>query len=144
MTCKPVLFPLPALHGWRMLGFMSTLNTTQIQALQGSLLQREKQLLQEIHAAKEEKAQQDEASQDLPREPDANQSTDTSDRQVRYAEKMRDQQDLQDVRGALQRVADGSYGECIDCGKGIVLARLQAFPSAKRCIQCQTAYEAKK
>lgn len=123
---------------------MSTLNTTQIQALHDTLLQREKQLLQEIEAANEEKEQEVEAAEDLPPEPDANQSRDTSDREVRYAERMRDQQELQDVRGALQRMADGSYGECIDCGQGIALARLQVFPSAKRCIQCQTKYEAHK
>lgn len=123
---------------------MSTLNTTQIQALQNTLLLREEQLLQEIEAVNEEKEQAAQAGEDLPPEPDANQSRDTSDREVRHAEKMRDQQELQDVRAALQRIADGSYGECIDCGQGIALARLQVFPSAKRCIQCQTQYEAKK
>jgi DnaK suppressor protein len=126
-----------------MLGRMSTLNTTQIQAFQSRLQQREQQLLQELAEAKGEREQAQDA-EDLPREPDANQTRESSDREVRHAEQLRDQHELQDVRAALQRIADGSYGECIDCGQSIALARLQAFPSAKRCIQCQTKYEASK
>ena len=122
---------------------MSTLNTTQIQAFQSRLQQREQQLLQELADAKGEREQAQDA-EDLPREPDANQTRESSDREVRHAEQLRDQHELQDVRAALQRIADGSYGECIDCGQSIALARLQAFPSAKRCIQCQTKYEASK
>lgn len=122
---------------------MSILNTTQIQALHDRLLQREQQLLQEIEAAKDEQEQQAEDAEDLPREPDANQTHDTSDREVRSAEQRRDQNELQAVRAALKRIADGSYGECTDCGKGIAEQRLHASPAAMRCIACQTLVESK-
>ena len=36
---------------------------------------------------------------------------------------------------------EGSYGVCIDCGVDIPFARLQATPSAERCIACQEKYE---
>jgi DnaK suppressor protein len=49
---------------------------------------------------------------------------------------------LADVEGALARLADGSYGECIDCGAGIPYARLSAYPAAKRCVGCQEIAEA--
>ena len=42
---------------------------------------------------------------------------------------------------ALQRVADGSYGLCLDCGVNIPTARLHANPSAMRCVACQEAQE---
>jgi len=42
---------------------------------------------------------------------------------------------------ALQRIRDGTYGICADCGKGIPEARLHAKPEATRCIACQTKYE---
>ena len=48
---------------------------------------------------------------------------------------------LSDVDAALSRVAAGSYGECIDCGEPIAIARLKAYPAATRCIDCQEAYE---
>jgi DnaK suppressor protein len=49
---------------------------------------------------------------------------------------------LTDVEAALARLADGSYGECIDCGVPIPLARLSAHPAAKRCVGCQEIAEA--
>jgi DnaK suppressor protein len=42
---------------------------------------------------------------------------------------------------ALQRIADGSYGVCQDCGRAIAWARLLALPTALRCAACQQAYE---
>ncbi len=42
---------------------------------------------------------------------------------------------------ALQRIHDGTYGVCSDCGRNIPAARLQVKPEATRCIACQTDYE---
>ena len=49
---------------------------------------------------------------------------------------------LTDVEAALARLADGSYGECVDCGVPIPFARLSAYPAAKRCVGCQEIAEA--
>jgi len=46
-----------------------------------------------------------------------------------------------DVSAALARAADGTYGECVDCGDDIGVRRLEVWPTAKRCIRCQTHYE---
>jgi len=46
-----------------------------------------------------------------------------------------------DVVAALARITDGTYGECIDCSDDIGVKRLDAWPTAKRCIRCQTHYE---
>lgn len=51
--------------------------------------------------------------------------------------------DLTEVDAALARMRDGSYGECTDCGVDIAPARLAAYPTARRCINCQGAYERK-
>lgn len=48
---------------------------------------------------------------------------------------------IQDVEAARARIADGSYGECIDCGGDIGFERLKVNPTALRCIRCQTMYE---
>lgn len=37
---------------------------------------------------------------------------------------------------ALQRVADGTYGVCLDCGEAIPDARLRAVPTATLCMDC--------
>jgi DnaK suppressor protein len=51
--------------------------------------------------------------------------------------------DLAEVDAALGRMRDGSYGECIDCGEPIAPARLSAYPTATRCLECQQTHEAR-
>ncbi len=46
-----------------------------------------------------------------------------------------------DVVAALARITNGTYGTCIDCEDEIDVKRLDAYPTAKRCIRCQTHYE---
>jgi DnaK suppressor protein len=44
---------------------------------------------------------------------------------------------LREVRAALRRIHDGSFGTCSDCGLPINPKRLAAVPWALRCIACQ-------
>ncbi|MEN6536250.1 MAG: TraR/DksA family transcriptional regulator [Bryobacteraceae bacterium] len=44
---------------------------------------------------------------------------------------------VREVRAALQRIHDGSFGTCIECEWAISPKRLAAVPWASRCIQCQ-------
>jgi DnaK suppressor protein len=46
---------------------------------------------------------------------------------------------LRQVRNALARVADGSYGTCLHCEEEIKPKRLDAVPWTKYCITCQEA-----
>src|SRR5512141_8903 len=46
---------------------------------------------------------------------------------------------LRNVRLALARVADGSYGICMHCEEDIKPKRLDAVPWTKFCIRCQEA-----
>ncbi len=48
-----------------------------------------------------------------------------------------EQETLSEVEGALQAIDDGTYGQCIVCGRQIELARLEARPYARRCVVCQ-------
>lgn len=45
-------------------------------------------------------------------------------------------QELQQVRNALQALADGSYGSCIECGEPIQPERLTLLPYALQCQHC--------
>lgn len=44
---------------------------------------------------------------------------------------------LSQVRAALARIEDGSYGVCIHCEEDISPKRLNAVPHTPYCIQCQ-------
>jgi DnaK suppressor protein len=58
-----------------------------------------------------------------------------------HADLGRDLDELREMEAARQRLADGSYGVCIDCGGDIGYARLQANPSAVRCVEDQRKHE---
>jgi len=47
------------------------------------------------------------------------------------------------IQHALERLNDGSFGICVDCGGQIGLRRLQALPWASHCLQCQENSEAR-
>ena len=51
----------------------------------------------------------------------------------------RDSNMLRQVKGALARVADGSYGICLHCDEDIKTKRLDAVPWTRYCIKCQEA-----
>jgi DnaK suppressor protein len=44
---------------------------------------------------------------------------------------------LEQVVDALKRVADGTYGKCVTCGRAIPPARLQAIPWTPYCLEDQ-------
>lgn len=47
--------------------------------------------------------------------------------------------ELADVDASLARVADGTYGVCVRCGRGIPPARLEVRPHATMCVDCAAA-----
>lgn len=44
--------------------------------------------------------------------------------------------EIQQIRLALLRIENGTYGTCARCGNEIARARLEARPIATRCIDC--------
>ena len=48
---------------------------------------------------------------------------------------------LKKVRKSLQKIDDGTFGECEDCGAEISHSRLVARPTADLCIQCKEEQE---
>lgn len=53
----------------------------------------------------------------------------------------RDLEELRDIEASLQRMEAGDYGECEECGNEIGFARLEAQPTATRCVECQAQHE---
>ncbi len=46
---------------------------------------------------------------------------------------------LESIDHALQRVEDGTYGICSECGEKIAVERLEARPEATLCVKCASA-----
>lgn len=49
--------------------------------------------------------------------------------------------EIQEIEAALQRMQRGLYGFCADCGELIDPRRLEAYPTARRCRDCQELHE---
>jgi DnaK suppressor protein len=47
---------------------------------------------------------------------------------------------LDEVESALSKLADGTYGNCDDCGRPIDPLRLEAKPAAPYCIDCASKH----
>ena len=45
------------------------------------------------------------------------------------------------LSAALDRLNDGEYGTCVECGEDIAPARLRALPEVQTCVRCQDRLE---
>lgn len=50
-------------------------------------------------------------------------------------------QQLAQIEIALQRLDDGTYGQCAQCGEPIEPGRLSVLPYASLCVRCQAKQE---
>lgn len=71
----------------------------------------------------------------------ADQGTDNFDREFALSQLSGEQDVIYEIDEALQRLNEGSYGVCEDCGCAIAKERLLALPFARRCIKCKAIYE---
>ena len=60
-----------------------------------------------------------------------------SQRDLEISTLNRESQQLREVRAALRRITDGSFGVCEQCGEDIHSKRLAAIPWTAFCIECQ-------
>lgn len=58
-----------------------------------------------------------------------------------FSQSNNDRQLLAMVETALQRIREGAFGECINCGNEINAKRLEAVPWTRYCIECQEKLE---
>ncbi|MDD5081588.1 MAG: TraR/DksA C4-type zinc finger protein [Candidatus Omnitrophica bacterium] len=71
----------------------------------------------------------------------ADAATDSYERDFNLGIVSSDRKVLLEVEEALKRVEDGTYGQCLCCGKDITKTRLKAIPYAKFCRTCQIKME---
>jgi RNA polymerase-binding protein DksA len=117
------------------------MDAEELQRLRNRLTERDAELRAEVGALRAEEASDMTRTPGGPVEDDGERGEEEARHDVRRAEQARDTQELRAITAALARMDDGRYGECIDCGCDIPLARLQAEPSAARCVACQQKAE---
>lgn len=71
----------------------------------------------------------------------ADRATHETDRNFTLRLRDRDRKLIAKIEDALQRIADGSFGTCEECGEPIGDARLEARPVTTLCIECKEEAE---
>ncbi|NMV12788.1 TraR/DksA family transcriptional regulator, partial [Vibrio parahaemolyticus] len=114
----------------------ATLTATVLDELKRRLDERERVLRREVEEARAAREEGRTANIGVvaDRGDEANQHLQAG---IAHLERERDLQELADIDEARRRMAEGTYGECIDCGRDIALERLRVQPSSLRCIACQ-------
>ena len=120
---------------------MANLTDKQLQKLKQQLLDRQRLLEEEVREQRSQTAEEGNEDAlggvgDAADESVARMVTD-----LHLQEAGRDLDELRDIAAALQRMDDGSYGDCEQCGTEIGYPRVEAQPTATRCIQCQSQFE---
>lgn len=71
----------------------------------------------------------------------ADRATHESDRAFTLRLRDRERRLIRKIQDALQRIEDGEYGLCEECGEEIGIPRLKARPVTKLCIMCKSKQE---
>lgn len=71
----------------------------------------------------------------------AESGTDAFEEDVRLARMESESEELDEIDAALERIHDGLYGVCEECGSRLSLERIRAIPYARLCIACKQMEE---
>ena len=117
-----------------------SISTKQYSALRSRLTAERDRLTQEVRDLQREGI---EFTQDLANEDRsygnhmADDASDTFEQERQAALQRNLETVLNEVNDALERMEQGTYGTCVDCGKEVPIERLEARPYAIRCIEDQ-------
>ena len=73
----------------------------------------------------------------------ADMASDDYEREFSLGRATDEQKILYLIDEAMKRVKDGTYGNCLQCGKPVSSRRLSALPYSELCIECQKSNEGK-
>jgi DnaK suppressor protein len=116
--------------------------TIDVEKVRARLREREEELAQQrANLVREDEGMQSNELADYDQHP-ADSGTETFEQEKDASTDLMLENQLRDLEIARQRLDEGKYGICIDCGEEIPEARLEAIPEAIRCVKDQERYEA--
>lgn len=68
-------------------------------------------------------------------------ASDASEKAVTYGQIENQSAELLEVRDALERLENGSFGLCDDCNQAVPIDRLRAIPHTRLCLNCKSLEE---
>lgn len=117
------------------------LTSAQIDSFRQRLERRRDELLAALRAGTENSASKNLTEQSAPVRDPGDESVALTTADANMNELQSDTEEIRAIDAALKRMDQGVYGKCLDCGGDIPLARLDAYPTAERCTECQARRE---
>jgi DnaK suppressor protein len=109
----------------------------KLEQFKKKLEERQQTLRRNVYRTEQDGRQSDEDSaQDI-----ADRAASSYNKEFLFHQSNSERQLLQMVEGALERMRQGTFGECIACGREINPKRLEAVPWTRHCIECQEKLE---
>ena len=109
----------------------------KIEAFRKRLEDRQRELRHTMNRAAQDGRDADlESAQDI-----ADRAANSYNKEFLFSQSNNERQLLQMVDNALDRIREGTFGECISCGADINAKRLEAVPWTRHCIECQEKLE---
>lgn len=71
----------------------------------------------------------------------ADKATSSYTKEFMFSKSNNDRQLMQMITEALDRIDEGAFGECLNCGEDVETRRLEAVPWARLCKNCQELAE---
>jgi len=81
-----------------------------------------------------------EADRDVSQDP-ADKASNSYTKELLFSQSTNERNTLRLIEEALDRITEGVYGECVNCGDDIQPKRLDAIPWTPHCIKCQEQLE---
>jgi DnaK suppressor protein len=100
-----------------------------------------KRLTEEMSQSQTNASSQEERREGSPFGKREEEATETLELEKRLALENRIRQELARVEHALEKIEQGTYGLCDNCGKPIPPERLEALPQASLCMNCKELLE---
>lgn len=106
-------------------------------AFKKRLEERQRELRHNVSRTAQDGREADlESAQDI-----ADRAANSYTKEFLFSQSNSERQILQMVDGALDRIREGTFGECVSCGTEINPKRLEAVPWTRHCIECQEKLE---
>ena len=118
-----------------------SLNEKELAQIKEKLIKRKKELLEDIAEILEKEAKEEyQELIDTIREEGDIAAAELQESTILALAEMK-AKEVEQIDAALERIENGEYGICIECGGWITPARLEAMPYALRCKKCQERWE---
>lgn len=124
----------------------NTMDKKKLEGYKKNLLKLKESFVRDINSMAENQNSQTGESRDVSGHVQhmADVATDSYDKEFNLGLASNEKEVLQKVDLALKKIADKSFGNCIECEKPIPAARLKAIPYAETCLKCQEELENQK